>query len=76
MSRNSDYNPNSLDSVASKLFGQLDGQDQMLRRIEARIAGQSEDIAKLKHEALRNKLMAWCGLTAAGHHVVNTIIGR
>jgi hypothetical protein len=64
-----EYNPHSFDAVAAKLFAQLDGQDTMLRRIEARIAGQSEDIGKLKAAAFRNKLMAMSGLAAAGHHI-------
>ena len=62
-------NKNSIDYMIAKMSTQLDGQDTMLRRIEIRIAGKSEEINKLKREALKNRLMAWSGLAAAGHHL-------
>ena len=64
-----EYNPHSLDAVAAKIFTRLDGQDEMLRRIEMRVAGQSDKMAKFERDGFKNRLMAMSGIAAAGHHL-------
>lgn len=72
--RQDEYHPNSVDASFAKLFTRMDHQDNLLIKILEAQREQDRDIAKLKRDKLKDRLMSLMGLTAAGHEVASKLL--
>lgn len=71
-----DYNPRSMDSSFTKLFGRMDAQDAMLSRIEGQLTVQNGRVGSLERDKWLNRGMAGSGFLSACHHILLQLLGK